>query len=365
MSEARRGLRSTLGVLSVALALLLAACGGGNGATDDGATDEPDTGDTTGEAAGGDVEPLEIELATWGSPDHENITSFLPVFEEELDERSNGAITVEHFSGGALAEDVDMPTAIPAGTVQMAWTTVNGWTGVVDATRLFDSPALQLSIEELEAALDDEDGLGGVLRDRFRDEGAEVLAFSDLGPAVIVGTEEILVPDDLQGASVRVFSEGAAAIVDLAGGSPASIPFAEVYTALQRGTVEYAHTGLQGVDSQQLHEVTTHGLVPSSFFGTTMMGWMASLGWWEGLDEQQREIISAAADAAETASQEALVEGRQRLIDEYAEQDLDVHVLESGSDAYQQWQDLVEPLAEEDRESLDPEVVEALDKARS
>lgn len=331
--------------VSLALAgLTLAACGGS------GAGSQDESG-----------QPLTIELATWGSPEHENLVSFVPAFEKALAERSDGRITLEHLSGGAIAEDVDMPVAIPAGTVKLGWATVNGWSGVVPAVKVFDSPALQVTPEQLADGLADEDGLGGVLRAKFEEKGAVALAFSDLGAAVIVGKQEVRVPDDLRGKNVRVFSEGAAKIIEAAGGAPTSIAFAEVYTALQRGTVEAAHTGLQGVQSQQLQEVSEKGIVPASFFGTTMMGWIANKTWWDGLHPDDREIIEAAAQDAETAAREALTEGRQALLDTYAEQGLDIFVLEPDDEEFAAWAQLVEPLAKADREQLDKEVVAAVD----
>jgi TRAP-type C4-dicarboxylate transport system substrate-binding protein len=339
--------RRRLAPVTLALAALgLTACGGGG----EGSPAEP----------GG--EPFTIELASWGSPDHENIQCFVPAFEEALDDGSEGRISLEHLSGGALAEDVDMPVAIPAGTVDMGWSTVNGWSGVVPAVKVFDSPALQVSPENLADALDAEDGLGGVLQEKFQDQGARVLAFSDLGAAVIVGDKTIRVPDDLKGKSVRVFSEGAAKIIEEAGGDPASIAFAEVYTALQRGTVDAAHTGLQGVQSQQLQEVVSHGIVPANFFGTTMMGWIANEDWFNGLAEQDREIVASAADEAEDVCEKALAEGRQALIDQYGEQGLDVFVLDPEDTEYNAWAELVEPLVDADRKNLDQDVVGELDE---
>lgn len=336
--------------VGVALAALtLAACGGSDGGNG-------------GAGVGESGQPLNIELATWGSPDHENIVSFVPAFEEALEERSDGRITLEHLSGGAIAEDVDMPVAIPSGTVEMGWATVNGWSGVVPAVKVFDSPALSVTPEQLAEGLEDEEGLGGVLRAKFEEKGARVLAFSDLGAAVIVANEPIRGPGDIRGKNVRVFSEGAAKIIEEAGGSPTTIAFAEVYTALQRGTVDAAHTGLQGVQSQQLQEVTSEGIVPANFFGTTMMGWIANASWWDGLSEEDQEIIAEAADEAEDVARDALAEGRQALLDTYAEQGLDVFVLTPEDPEYDAWAQLVEPLAEGDRQTLDQDIVAALDK---
>src|SRR3546814_16955298 len=79
-----------------------------------------------------------------------------------------------------------------------------------------------------------------------------IVGLADLGPPAIVSTFPVKSPADLKGKKVRVFSEGLADEIRAFGGSPVKLPFSEVYTAMQYGTIDAAVTGFQGVNSQRL-----------------------------------------------------------------------------------------------------------------
>ncbi len=328
-------------LLATTLALTAAACSGGDAADD----------------------TVEIEVATWGSPDHISITSFLPEFEDALAELSDGGITVEHVPSGALAEDGDMATAIPRGTVTMGLATSNLWSGAIKDTAIFDSPALTLSFEQLNDAMDDPEGLGGVLEAEYEDYGAVVLAWTQLGAGALISDEPIRVPSDLKGRVMRTYSEGGAKLVNAAGGSPASVAFAEVYTALQRGSVEGAHVGFQGIKSQRLFEVASQATVPAGFFGTSMPAWVVNKDWWDGLTDNQREIISEAAKRAETASRAAIAEDRAKLGAEYEDLGMTVFDLQPDDSEYPEWEEFVAPIADQAADEFSEKVIAAIDQA--
>ncbi len=324
-----------------------------------------------GDGGGGDTQAAsecadatEIEIATWGSPDHVSITSFVPAFEEELAERSDGRITVNHVPSGVIAEDGDMPVAVPRGTVEMGWTTINLWSGVVPSTGIFDSPLVgALSMEELNEAMEDPDGLGGLIESDLEDAGAIALGWAQLGPAAIVSQEPVRVPDDLAGLVIRTYSEGGEELIQAAGGSSVSLAFAEVYTALQVGSADGAHSGLQGIASQRYHEVADYAMVPSTFFGTPMAAWVGNKEWFESFCAEDQEIISEAADAAAATSREAIIEDRDALIQLAEDEGMEFFGLTSEDPEFAEWEELVAPIAEADRESYAPELVEALEAA--
>ena len=331
-----------IGALSAAALLSVAAC-----------SSPSDKGD------GG--EEIEIEIATWGSPEHISITSFIPAFEDALAERSDGRITVNHVPGGSLAEDVDMPLAIPRGTVEMGWTTMNGWSGVVPSMSIFDSPLVgSLSMEELNSALEDDSGLGGLLEADLEEAGVEMLAWAQLGPAAIVTGNEVRTPGDLSDSVIRTYSASGEKLVEAAGASAASLAFAEVYTGIQRGSVDGAHVGLQGIASQRLYEVADYAMVPSSHFGTAMSGWPVNKEWFDSLEMEDQEIIREAAAEAGAVSREAIIEDRDTAAATYEEEGMEFFTLTANDPEDDAWADLVAPLAADDEESFDPKLVEAL-----
>jgi TRAP-type C4-dicarboxylate transport system substrate-binding protein len=61
--------------------------------------------------------------------------------------------------------------------------------------------------------------------------------------------------DDLKGMKVRTFSVGLVDYISALGGEPVSMPVADLYTGLERGTIQAAVTGPDQVEGQRLYEV--------------------------------------------------------------------------------------------------------------
>ncbi|MEQ9240558.1 TRAP transporter substrate-binding protein [Roseovarius indicus] len=297
-----------------------------------------------------------IPLATWGGSEHVGVRQFVPAFEEALKEEAPERVEFQHFPGGQIAQDRDMPVGIPSGQVKLGWITVNGWTGTVPDTRLMDAPT-GLTMAQLDTLLDDK-GLFDALAGKFEEKNTVLLGLADLGPPCIVSNEKILSPDDLAGKKVRVFSEGQAAAIRSFGGSPVTLPFADVYSAMQYGTIEAAVVGFQGVQSQKLYEVSDHVLVPASFLGTTMMGWAANKQWFDGLPDDVREGLSEAMDQASHSNREAIVGEIDEITADYRDAGMEVTFLEPEMPEFEQWQSATKPLLDDVTGQLSPDIVE-------
>lgn len=61
--------------------------------------------------------------------------------------------------------------------------------------------------------------------------------------------------EDIKGKKIRTFSVGLVDFVSALGGEPVSMPVADLYTALERGTIQGAITGPDQVEGQRLYEV--------------------------------------------------------------------------------------------------------------
>jgi len=100
--------RNFLFVFMLFGSLLLVACGGGNSedssAEAEGSTD---SGDTTNSEEAGDGETYEFKLGHIAPPDH-IWNQAAEKLAEELEERSDGRMTMELYPGGQLGSDADM-----------------------------------------------------------------------------------------------------------------------------------------------------------------------------------------------------------------------------------------------------------------
>lgn len=183
-----------------------------------------------------------------------------------------------------------------------------------------------------------------------------LLGLADLGPPALVSNVPLKKPEDFKGKKVRVFSEGLAEAVRAFGGSPVTIPFSDVYSAMQYGTIDAAILGFQGVDSQRMYEVSKYVLVPASFLGTTMMGWAANKPWLEGLPEQDRDALVKAVELASHSNREAIVKEIDDLTKAYRDRGLEVTILEPSMPEFKAWQDATAPLLTKALGSLSPDI---------
>lgn len=296
-----------------------------------------------------------IPLATWGGTNHINIRHFVPALEQAFQDNKPNDLVLQHFPGGQLGQDKDMPVAIPTGQVKLGWITVNGWTGTVPDTRVMDAPT-GLTMEQLDELIDRPDGLMSVLQKKFEEKNTVLLGLADLGPPAIVSKTSIKSPADFKGKKVRVFSEGLAEAVRAFGGSPVSLPFSDIYSAMQYGTVDAAIIGFQGVNSQRMYEVAEHVLVPASFLGTTMMGWAANKPWLASLPEQDRNAFIESMDAASHENRKAIVAEIDELAKDYEKRGMTVTFLAPDQPEYAQWKEETQPLLEAILGKLSPDV---------
>lgn len=296
-----------------------------------------------------------VPLATWGGANHIGVRQFVPAFEAALKTAQPNTIVLQHFPGGQLAQDKDMPVGIPLGQVKLGWITVNGWSGTVPDTKIMDAPT-GLTMAQLDTIIDQPNGLMSLLQKKFSEKNAVLLGLADLGPPAVVSKVPLKVPSDFAGKKIRVFSEGQAEAVRAFGGSPVTIPFADVYSAMQYGTVDAAIIGFQGVDSQRMYEVSKYVLVPASFLGTTMMGWAANKQWVDKLPPDDRKALIAAVDEASHSNRKAIVAEIDDLTKAYRDRGLEVTILTPDMPEFAAWQKATAPLLKATLAKLSPDI---------
>jgi TRAP-type C4-dicarboxylate transport system substrate-binding protein len=87
---------------------------------------------------------------------------------------------------------------------------------------------------------------------------------------------------DIKGLKVRTNGPSASDLVKSLGGQPVSLAFGEVYTALERGTVDCGITGAGSGNGVKWPEVTTHLYTLPLSWSTS--GYYVNLAWWNKLD---------------------------------------------------------------------------------
>lgn len=222
----------------------------------------------------------------------------LLMFKQEVEEKSNGDIEVQIYDSAQLYKDKEVPAAVGSGAIEMGVASLTRYVGDVPAVDIFYQPFVFDSEEKVRKAVAKGSPVRGPLDEAIADTGATVLWWQAYGGAIMLSKDEPLHgPEDLEGKKVRVFGKTLGDFVTSAGGAPTLVSGSEQYIAYQRGTVDVGMTGVSGVKSRQLWEVMDNITVTNHADIEFIV--VVNTDFWNGLSDEQRDIINAAAMNAE------------------------------------------------------------------
>jgi len=229
----------------------------------------------------------------------------LQLFEKEVEERTGGEIDVEIYDSAQLYKDKEVPQAVGSGAIEAGVASLTRFVGDVPAVDLFYMPFLLNTDEKVRGATNKGSPVRTMLEDAIADTGAKVLYWQAYGGAVLLSKgAPIKTPADLEGKKVRVFGKTLGDFVSAAGGAPTLISGSEQYLAYQRGTVDVGMTGVSGVKSRKLWEVMDHVTVTNHADIEFIV--VVNQDWWNGLSEETRGHIEAAAEVADKSVRDAM-----------------------------------------------------------
>jgi tripartite ATP-independent transporter DctP family solute receptor len=211
-------------------------------------------------------------------------------FADEVATKSGGSLKVTIFPNGQLGDEGPIAESVGAGAIDV------GLGGVVDPIEpklgVLSLPFLFADFANVHAVLDGP--VGDRLRAMGRDRGYKLLGFLDSGFRNFSNNRgPIRVPDDMRGLKLRcppnpVILE----TVKTLGALPQSIPFGEVYTALQSKVVDGAEPELRDFYDQKWFEVQKY-LSLANYIWTPNY-WFMNKDRYDGLTGRERDAVDAA-----------------------------------------------------------------------
>jgi TRAP-type C4-dicarboxylate transport system substrate-binding protein len=119
-------------------------------------------------------------------------------------------------------------------------------------------------------------------------------------PGAFLSTKPITKVDDLKGRKWRASSRWVLAFLKNAGATPVSVPWADVYMALQTGTIDGVLTNYDGAAMTKLDEPGSNVLVAKELWWATPFLHLVNLDFWKGLPKDVQDgILKASANASE------------------------------------------------------------------
>lgn len=278
-------------ILAVVMVFSLCACsnGGNNG-------DDSNTPSGTANYTGPSYTLTLGHVIADGTPTDEGADKFAQL----VDEASGGKIKIEVYPNSALGDNRAMLESVQQGTIDMVLPAVANLAAFTSSTKLFDMPFLFENDEHAEAVLDGEVGTQ-ILKD-LESAGLVGLAWWLQGwRELTTDNIEFHKAGDLNGAKIRVQdNEIHIATWKALGGSPTTLAYSELFTALQQKTINCEENPLSNIKLSGFSEVQNYVIITNHIYDPIPV--VMSKKTWDKLDPAAQEIIQKAALEARTGS---------------------------------------------------------------
>jgi len=197
------------------------------------------TGSQTGCEGQTGTESFEWKMVTSWPRDFPGLGTGANRLAENIDKLSNGRLKIKVYGGNELVPAFEVFDAVQQGTAEMGHSATYYWKGKAPAAQFFAGIPFGMTAQELNSWIYYGGGLE-LWQEVYAPHGLVPFLAGSSGPQMGGWfNREINSLADLQGLKMRIPGPGGE-ILKRAGGTPTNIPGAELFTALQTGTIDAA-----------------------------------------------------------------------------------------------------------------------------
>lgn len=178
-------------------------------------------------------------------------------FITKVDERTKGGLKIDMLSLPQLGlTGFEMVKVLKGGVVDMAEVLPGYISGDFPLIEGFELPGMYPSSD---ASIKGTDAWINATQAKLAElTGSQRLFYFNNPPQVFCSKKALRTVADFRGVKVRTFSTAVADMGKALGMEPVTVPFAEAYTALDRGTVEAIMAGVSACESIKLYEIAKY-----------------------------------------------------------------------------------------------------------
>ena len=218
-------------------------------------------------------------------------------FADEVKALTNGRLTIKVFGGGELVPPLQTFDAVSQGTVEMDHGAAYYWAGKVPAAQFFTSVPFGMNAQGMNAWLY---GGGGLELWREIYQPHNLVPFPLGNTGIQMGgwfNKKIETIDDLKGLKMRFPGLGGKAFAK-AGGTPVLLPGGEIYTALERGTIDATEwIGPYHDERLGLHRAAKYYYYPGWHEPGPVLEMIINQNAWNSLPDDLKKAVEIAAMA--------------------------------------------------------------------
>ncbi|SDY21081.1 TRAP transporter substrate-binding protein DctP [Citreimonas salinaria] len=199
--------------------------------------------------------------ATANSNENDEDYDGLVVFENYVEQASNGAIEVELFIGTQLCSNgTECLQGVADGSIDIFIATSGGTSGIFPFVQVLDLPYLMADDRVAEAVLESGSPFMTTMQDMVEETSGGAIRLMTIGNTGgwrnFANTQRrVQTPADLEGLKIRtVVADLPQELTRALGASPTPIPWPELFTSLQTGVVEGTKNGITDIMSMKFPE---------------------------------------------------------------------------------------------------------------
>jgi tripartite ATP-independent transporter DctP family solute receptor len=246
----------------------------------------------------------------------------------EIARRTGNRYQVEVFPASTLGKETDINQALSLGTVDIIYT------GMAFAGRTFPPMSIASGPFIFRDYAHWEHFRGGpVFREvakGYEDKsGHKIVGYTYYGQRHLTSNKMVTKPEDMKGMKLRVPDAPLFVMFPKAvGANPTPIAFAEVYLALQNGTVDAQENPLPTIDAKKFYEVQKY-IVLTGHITESLVTIVAS-DTWKKLSEADRKVFSDVLWEASTRATKDIVEAENKLVGDFQKRGVNVVKVDRG-----------------------------------
>jgi tripartite ATP-independent transporter DctP family solute receptor len=359
--KSKKGM-SFLLVSVLAAGTMLAGCGGSK----DAAKPAAGTGDNKQQASSdgksGDAKKTVKMKMSVTTNEQSTWYKGAQMWADKVKEKTNGRVEIkvfgnEQLSNGNQAKGIEM---LQNGSTDASLHSTIIYTALDQKFGVVSMPWLFADEAQADKALAGEGGkkLEAVLREK----GIEPLGYGENGFRQITNSKKpIAAPADMAGLKIRV--PGMMMYLDLyknLGSDPTSMNFAEVFTALQQGTIDGQENPLPVIMSSKLYEVQKYISLWNYSYDPLVLGVNKKL--FDSLDKDTQKILKDTAVEAMEYERKINREENEKLVKELESKGMKVTKLTP--EQVKQFQEKVAPIYEQYSSIMGKDLIDAFKNAK-
>jgi tripartite ATP-independent transporter DctP family solute receptor len=232
-----------------------------------------------------------------------------------IKKRSNGKYQIDVFPASQLGNENQINEALGLGTVDMIYTGVAFAGSIHKPIAITNAPFVLRDFEHWKLYRDSQ--LFRDIAKGYEDKTKhKVITLTYYGQRMVTANKEIKKPEDMKGMKLRVPPAPLFLMFTKSVGANATpIAFAEVYLALQQGTVDGQENPLPTIMAKKFYEVQSHimltGHITESLL--TILGSHV----WAKLDDDEKKIFNEVLIQAAANATDQIRASEQKLADEF------------------------------------------------